>query len=398
MTEKLHPELPLERSSPLDPPARLGELRAKEPVSRLRYPSGHDGWLVTGHEQARAVLADRRFSNRAEITHSPIRVGGQAVPPPPPAKPGMFINMDGKEHSRYRKLLTGQFTVRRMNQLIPRVEQIVADHLAQVRAQGPGVDLVEAFALPVPSMVICELLGVPYEERDQFQRNTRTGFSLDNDFDEIMAAFREIEDYVADLVRRKRDDPGDDMLSGLLDTGELTDEEVTNMGLLLLIAGHETTANMLGIGTLALLQNPDQFAALRDDPSLVDNAVEELLRYLSIIQFGPTRVALEDLELDGSPIKKGDNVTISIPAANRDPNRFPDPDRLDVRRPASGHVAFGHGVHQCLGQQLARIEMRVGYNALIREFPHLRLAVPASEVPMRKDMGIYGVYRLPVEF
>ncbi|CCH28866.1 cytochrome P450 [Actinosynnema sp. NPDC047251] len=398
MTETLHPELPVERSSPLDPSPRLGELRTTEPITRLHYPDGHEGWLVTSHELARAVLADRRFSNRAEIQHSPVRAGGKPVPAGPPAKPGMFINMDGTEHSRYRKLLTGQFTVRRMNQLVPRIEQIVADHLASMRAQGPGVDLVEAFALPVPSMVICELLGVPYDEREQFQRDTRTGFSLDNDFTEIMAAFERIEHYVADLVARKRDEPGDDMLSGLIETGELTDEEVTNMGLLLLIAGHETTANMLGIGTLALLENPDQLAALRADPALVDNAVEELLRYLSIIQIGPVRVALEDLELHGVRIKAGDNVTLSVPAANRDPNRFPNPDRLDVRRSASGHVAFGHGVHQCLGQQLARIEMRVGFAALIREFPDLRLAIPASEVPMRKDMGIYGVHRLPVEF
>ncbi|MEU4802602.1 cytochrome P450 [Actinosynnema sp. NPDC023587] len=398
MTETLHSELPVQRSTALDPPARLGELRATEPISRLRYPDGHEGWLVTSHELARAVLADRRLSNRAELQHSPIRVGGQAVPIPPPAKPGMFLNMDGTEHARYRKLLTGQFTVRRMNQLIPRIEQIVAEHLAATRAQGPGVDLVEAFALPVPSMVICELLGVPYEEREAFQRDTREGFSLDNDFAEVMAAFDRIEQYVADLVARKRETPGDDMLTGLIETGELTDEEVANMGLLLLIAGHETTANMIGIGTLALLENPDQLAALRADPSLIDNAVEELLRYLSIIQIGPVRVALEDLELGGVRIRAGDNITLSISAANRDPERFPDPDRLDLRRPAAGHVAFGHGVHQCLGQQLARIEMRVAYHALLREFPDLRLAVPVSEVPMRVDMGIYGVHSLPVDF
>ncbi|MBW4721737.1 cytochrome P450 [Saccharothrix obliqua] len=390
--------IPLEREHRLNPPAVLGELRTTEPVARLRFPDGHLGWLITSHELARAVLADRRFSSRSELRHSPVRVGGQVSPRPQPAKPGMFIGMDGEDHARYRKLLTGQFTVRRMNKLKPRIEQIVADHLAALRAAGPGADLVREFALPVPSMVICELLGVPYEDRDEFQRETRTTFNLDNDFEVIMAAFQRIEAFVADLVRRKHDEPGDDMLTGLIETGELTDEEVANMGLLLLVAGHETTANMIGIGTLALLEHPEQLQALREDPTLIDNAVEELMRYLTIIQLGPSRVALEDVEVGGVVIAAGDNVLISAPAVNRDPKRFERPDELDFRRSATGHLGFGHGVHQCLGQQLARIEMRVAYHALIREFPDLRLAVPAAEVPMRSDMAIYGVHSLPVAF
>ncbi|MEJ2858136.1 MULTISPECIES: cytochrome P450 [unclassified Saccharothrix] len=398
MTETLYPELPTTRSSPFDPPAELGVLRETEPISRLAFPDGSLGWLVTSHALAREVLADNRFSNRAELQRSPIRAGGKPIPRQPPAKPGMFINMDGQEHAKYRRLLTGQFTVRRMNQLIPRIEAIVRDHLEDVRAQGPGVDLVEAFALPVPSMVICELLGVSYEDREAFQRDTKSAFTLTKDFEEIRAAFERVEDFVADLVRRKHTEPGDDMLTGLIETGELTDEEVTNMGLLLLIAGHETTANMLGIGTLTLLNHPDQLAALKQDPSLIDNTVEELMRYLSIVQFGTSRVALEDVELGGVTIKGGETVSISVLAANRDPARFDRPDEFDIHRPATGHVAFGHGVHQCLGQQLARIEMRVGFNALFREFPDLRLAVPASEVPMRDDMAIYGVHKLPVAF
>ncbi|NUT91232.1 MAG: cytochrome P450 [Saccharothrix sp.] len=398
MTETLYPELPTTRSSPFDPPAQLGVLRETEPISRLSFPDGSLGWLVTTHALAREVLADTRFSNRAELQRSPIRAGGKPIPQQPPAKPGMFINMDGQEHAKYRRLLTGQFTVRRMNQLIPRIEAIVRDHLADVRAQGPGVDLVEAFALPVPSMVICELLGVSYEERESFQRDTKASFTLTSDFEEIRAAFERIEVFVADLVRRKHSEPGDDMLTGLIETGELTDEEVTNMGLLLLIAGHETTANMLGIGTLTLLNHPDQLETLKADPSLVDNTVEELMRYLSIVQFGTSRVALEDLELGGVTIKAGEAVSISVMAANRDPAKFDRPEDFDIHRPATGHVAFGHGVHQCLGQQLARIEMRVGFTELFREFPDLHLAVPASEVPMRDDMAIYGVHKLPVAF
>ncbi|GAA3459115.1 cytochrome P450 [Saccharothrix longispora] len=398
MTEMLIPELPTTRSTAFDPPAELGSLRAAAPIHRMRFPDGHEGWLVTGYELAREVHADRRFSSRSELHHPLRRLAGQAVPRQDPAKPGMFIGMDAPDHTRYRRLLTGQFTVRRMNALMPRIEQIVAEHLAGLRAAGSPADLVANFALPVPSMVICELLGVPWDEREAFQRDTAEALRLDRPFEEVMAAFERLEEFVADLVRRKRAEPGDDMLTGLVETGELTDGEVANMGLLLLVAGHETTANMLGLGTLALLRHPEQLAALKADPSLLDNAVEELMRYLSIIQFGTIRTALEDVGIGGVVIRAGDTVSISVPAANRDPERFERPDELDVRRSATGHIAFGHGVHQCLGQQLARIEMRVGYSALFREFPDLRLAVPASEVRLRTDMAIYGVHELPVAF
>jgi cytochrome P450 len=189
------------------------------------------------------------------------------------------------------------------------------------------------------------------------------------------------------------------MLSGLITSGEdLTDEEISGMGVLLLVAGHETTANMLGLGTLTLLTNPDQLAALRADPSLIDNTVEELMRFLTILQLGTIRTALEDVELAGRVVKAGETLSLSLPAANRDPERFSDPDKFDITRSANGHLSFGHGVHQCLGQQLARIEMRIAYARLFEEFPDLRLAVPVEEVPLRTDMGIYGVHELPVEW
>ncbi len=398
MTETLYSELPTQRTTAFDPPAELGLLRERAPISRMKFPDGHLGWLVTNYELAREVHADRRFSSRAELQHSPRMVAGQAAAQRPPAKPGMFIAMDAPDHTRYRKLLTGQFTVRRMNQLMPRIEQIVAEHLAAMRASGSPADLVADFALPVPSMVICELLGVPYEDRAEFQDDTAKVLSLDSTFEEVMAAFERLEEFVLRLAERKHLEPGDDMLTGLIATGELTDEEVANMGLLLLVAGHETTANMLGLGTLLLLQRPEQLAALRADPSLVDNAVEELMRYLTIIQFGTLRTALEDVEVGGVVVKAGESVSISVAAANRDPARFERPDEFDVRRSATGHLGFGHGVHQCLGQQLARIEMRVAFTALFQEFPDLRLAVPAEQVRLRTDMAIYGVHELPVEF
>jgi cytochrome P450 len=399
LTETITTGLPLKRDNPFDPPAELGVLREEAPMNRLKFPDGHLGWLVTGHELVREVMADRRFSSRSELHHALITRGNSQPVRRPAASPGMFISMDAPDHTRYRKLLTGQFTVRRMNLLTARIEEIVLDHLKAMRANGTSADLVESFALPIPSLVICELLGVPYDERHVFQEDTAKALRLETSEEEAVAAFERIKDFIRDLVRRKRTTLGDDMLSGLIESGaHLDDEEITGMGVLLLVAGHETTANMLGLGTLTLLNNPDQLAALRADPTLIDNAVEELLRYLSILQFGTIRTALEDIEVGGVLVKQGETLSLSLSAANRDPERFDHPDRLDITRSASGHVGFGHGVHQCLGQQLARIEMRIGFAALFKEFPDLRLAVPVEEVPLRTDMGIYGVHALPVEW
>ncbi|GAB2948325.1 cytochrome P450 [Micromonospora polyrhachis] len=387
--------IPLQRVQPFDPPTDLTALRDERPVSRMIYPDGHEGWLVTGYDAARAVLADVRFSSRRELIRSPISLD---VPPQrlEPAPPGAMIVTDPPEHTRYRRLLMGQFTVRRMNQLTPRIQQITDDHLAAMRKEGPPADLVRSFALPIPSLVICELLGVPYETRDEFQRESAVLFDLHIKAEQRQAAATKLERFLQDLVEHKRAEPGDDLLGGLVTGSDLTDEELTNIGLLLLIAGHETTANMLALGTFALLQHPEQMAALRSEPELAVNAVEELLRYLSIIHIGPMRAATEDVEIEGELIRAGESVTVSVPGANWDSARFPEPEQLDITRRATGHLSFGHGVHQCLGQQLARVEMRIAYPALLREFPTLGLAVPAREVPLRTDMAIYGVHRLPV--
>ncbi|MEU6714483.1 cytochrome P450 [Nonomuraea sp. NPDC046802] len=387
--------LPTERDTPFDPPRELRELAAKGPLHPMAYPSGHIGWLVTGHAVARAVLADPRFSARQELRHMPVEhVSADLLRQPAP--PGWFLRHDPPDHTRYRRLLTGQFTVRKINRLIPRIERITEDHLDAMEKAGSPVDLVEHFALPIPSLVICELLGVPYENREEFQRNTAELLKLDGDKEGKNAARDGLTSFFTGLIAAKRAEPGDDLISGLIADGELDDTELFSIGLLLLIAGHETTANMLAIGTWALLRHPEQLAALKADPGLVDGAVEELLRHIAIIQFGAQRAALEDVEIEGVTIKKGQTVTISIPMANRDPGRFDDPDTLDLGKEAGGHLAFGHGVHQCIGQQLARIEMRIAYPALFRRFPGLALAVPDEEIRLRTDMAIYGVHRLPV--
>ncbi|MFI6793467.1 cytochrome P450 [Nonomuraea sp. NPDC050383] len=388
--------LPAARQSgcPFDPPKELIEAREQSPISRYPFPDGHQGWLVTGYDLGRSVLADPRFSSRRELMshHPTIDYGGIEVPPAPP---GEFLLMDEPQHSRYRKPLVGKFTVRRMRLLTERVEQITADHLDAMEKAGPTADLVTAFAKPIPAIVICELLGVPYEDRGSFQDNIDKFLGGEVGDEELMAAYTATQQYLAELVVAKRAHPTDDVLSDLLDS-DLTDEELQGMALILLSAGFDTTANMLALGTFALLQNPEQLAALRADPALTDPAVEELLRYLTVAKTF-LRTALEDVELGGHTVKAGTTVILSYNTANRDPERFADPHVLDLRRRDGGHLAFGHGIHQCLGQQLARVELRVALPALVNRFPTLRLAVPAEEVALRPETAdIYGVKSLPV--
>ncbi|MDQ8702694.1 cytochrome P450 [Streptomyces sp. LHD-70] len=385
---------PTERHTgcPFDPPAELTALREEQPLRRMTYPDGHHGWLATGHGAVRAIMADQRFSARYELLHLPMPgLEGVEIPP---AGPGDFTGMDAPDHTRYRRLLTGKFTVRRMRLLTDRVEEITATHLDAMAAHGPGLDLVQAYAHPVPAQMICELLGVPYADRERFTGQVATLFDQRASAEDKAAAYGAVESYVKDLAATKRAEPTDDLLSDLTET-DLSDEELAGVGGLLLAAGLDTTANMIALGTFALLSNPEQLAALRAEPELAGPAVEELLRYLTVAD-PAVRTALEDVEVDGRLIRAGETVTLSFQAANRDPAQFPEPDRLDLRRRAAGHVAFGHGVHQCLGQQLARVEMQIALPALLRRFPTLRLAVDPSEVPMRERNNIYGVRSLPV--
>ncbi|MEV5558808.1 cytochrome P450 [Nonomuraea wenchangensis] len=376
--------LPVERDPrrPLDPPPAL---RGLPPMTRLEMADGHLGWLATTLDAARAVLGDPRFSARQELKHPAVRSSAAVAGPGRPAPPGFFATTDPPEHTRYRRLLTGEFTVRRMRLLEPRIERIAADHLDAMAAAGPPADLVTTYALPIPSMVICELLGVPYADHDFFQERSRELVAPGGD---VAGASADLHAYLAELVRRKRSEPGDDLISGL--TGELADDaEPANVAMILLVAGHETTANMLALGVLALLT-----AGLTYE----EGAEEELLRWLSILHLGaPSRAALEDVEVAGVRVAKGETVAVSLPVVNRDPAAFAAPDTLDpARQDARRHLAFGHGVHQCLGQQLARNELRIGYRALFDRFPGLRLAVPATEVPLRQDATVFGVGHLPV--
>ncbi|MFI6306074.1 cytochrome P450 [Amycolatopsis thailandensis] len=391
--------LPMQRDAgPFAPPSEITRLRGSRPVSPMVFPDGHEGWLVTGYDEVRQMMADTRFSSRQDIgiLHMPYETPGMPAPTEPsPPMPGMFVAMDPPDHGRLRKRLTGAFTVKRMKQLEEHIVEITEQHLDAMAKLVPPVDLVKEFALPVPSLVICELLGVPYEDRENFQASSAQLMVRDQTLEEKMAAFIGMNTFLTELVTRKRETPGDDILSDLGRYDDLTIEELAGAAFLLLLAGHETTANMLALGTFALLEHPEQLAELRADAELLPAAVEELLRYLSVADIF-FRYATEDLELGGETIREGSTVIVSLLAANRDPRRFENPETLDIHRNARGLLSFGHGVHQCLGQQLSRIEMRAGFEGLLRRFPTLALAVPADEVKLKTDMNIYGVHELPV--
>jgi cytochrome P450 len=394
------PEYPMARASgcPFDPPPAL---RALAPVSRVRLWDGSTPWLITRHADMRAVLADPRVSadaRRAGYPHTSASAQARRM------QGASFLNMDDPDHARLRRMVTATFTVRRVEALRPSIQRIVDERIDALLAGPRPVDLVEAFALPVPSLVICHLLGVPYADHDFFQRRARVLVSRDETVERATTAKDELTGYLEGVIAHKLAEPADDLLSKLagehVATGELSRRDAALMAVLLLIAGHETTANMIALGTLALLEHPDQLAALRDadDPALIAGAVEELLRYLTIVHSGRRRVALEDIEIDGQTIRAGDGIVLAGDAANRDEDAFSDADRLDVHRDPRAHLAFGFGVHQCLGQPLARVELQVVYGTLYRRIPGLRAAVPLEHIPFKHDSNVYGVYELPVTF
>ncbi|WP_232836616.1 cytochrome P450 [Lentzea terrae] len=365
------------------------------PLSPMTYPDGHVGWRAHDHATVRAVLADNRFSVRPDLMHNPFGPGSPGDAPPSP--PGAFTDHDPPDHTRYRSKLTGQFTVRRMRLLAERLEVITASHLDVLAAQGSPADLVEHFAVPVPGLMICELLGVPYERRTEFQQDAMllTGGSgaEAGEAEAMFAAFERLQQFMLEMVAAKRAQPTDDVLSDLVNSdSDLTDDEMAAMGMALLGGGLDTTTNMLSLGTLELMREPARVEAMLANP---DAAVEELLRYISLTP-ATVRTALEDAEIDGVVVRKGDSVFVELRSANHDPARYADPDVLDLARGTAGHLAFGHGIHQCIGQHLARIELKIAFPGLFTRFPKLRLAVPEDDLPHRASLVIGGLERMPV--
>ena len=396
------PELPLHmRRNGFNPTPELREIRETTGVRTIISAYGMEVYLVTRHDDVKAVLSDhQRFSNG--------RPPGFVVPGAPgaseeeqaSARAGNLLGLDPPEHQRLRRMLTAEFTIRRMKRLEPRIAEIVDQQLDAMETAGPPVDLVENFALPIPSLVICELLGVPYDDRDDFQRRSARQLDLSIPIPERLELQRQGRTYMSSLVERSRRHPGEDILGMLVREhgAELTDDELIGIASLLLLAGHETTSNMLGLGTLALLRHPDQLTAVRDDPDAVAPAIEELLRWLSIVHSAIPRITTTDVEVAGVPIPAGKLVFVSLPSGNRDPGFVDSPEVLDIRRGAPGHLAFGHGVHHCLGAPLARMEMRIAFPALFRRFPTLALAENFDDVQFRSFHFIYGLRSLKVKW
>jgi cytochrome P450 len=387
------------RRNGFDPSPELRHIRDGSGVITAVNTFGMQMYLITRYADVKAVLSDHgHFANG--------RPPGFIVPGAPQlpeeeqasARAGNLLALDPPQHTRLRRMLTGEFTVRRMKTLEPRIVEIVDARLNALETAGAPADLVAEFALPIPSLVICELLGVPYADRDDFQRRSARQLDLSIPIPERLELVRQGRDYMAALVSAARHAPREDMLGMLVrDHGdELTDHELIGIAALLLLAGHETTSNMLGLGTLALLRHPDQLAAVRDDPDAVAPAVEELLRWLSIVHSSIPRLATADTEVAGVPIPAGSLVLASLASGNRDAAFVDDPDELDIKREMVNHLAFGHGVHHCLGAPLARMEMRIAFPALLRRFPALRLAEPFDEVEFKPFHFIYGLRSLAV--
>ncbi|SPM34564.1 Cytochrome P450 [Mycobacterium rhizamassiliense] len=401
-TEAEIPEYPMARDArcPFAPPPDVMALADSKPLSRVRIWDGSMPWLITGYEQVRELFSDSRVSVDDRVAGFPHWNEGMLSTVH--KRPRSVFTADGEEHTRFRRMLSKPFTFRRVENLRPTIQHLTDDHIDTMLAGPQPADIVSSIALPVPSLVISQLLGVPYEDAEMFQHHANVGLARYAAAEDTMKGAMSLHKYLAQLVEAKMENPAEDAVSDLAErvkAGELSVKEAAQLGTGLLIAGHETTANMIGLGVLALLLNPDQAAVIRDaeDPKILANAVEEMLRYLSIIQNGQRRVALEDIHIAGETIRANEGIIIDLAPANWDADAFTEPDRLYVHRSgADRNVAFGYGRHQCVGQQLARAELQIVFQTLVRRIPTMALAVPVEEVPFKHDRLAYGVYELPV--
>jgi cytochrome P450 len=382
-------------ASMLDPPEAMLDLLTESPVSRVRLWNGQTPWIVTRYEDVRAVLRSPAFSSDTRKDGFPV-----VDPALLHFTEGILTHMDPPDHDVYRRMLAPEFMVKRMERLRPKIRDVVDERIDAMLEVGPPADLVQSLALPVPLMVTCDLLGVPFEDRDYF-------FSLADAFlggrhspEESERLLREYRDYIADLIDKKIENPTDDVLGYMASThvvtGDLSREAMIIIVQLLVIAGFDTTMSMIGLGVVTLLAHPVQMAMLREDPSLVPDAVEELLRYLSITHRGLHRVAVEDVEVGGQLIRAGEGVIAAANIANRDPEVFENPNEFDIRRNALSHLAFGQGIHRCLGAVLARVELQVVYEAILERFPDIYLAESPSRDDYRDKEIVYGIRHLVV--
>ncbi|MEV5885279.1 cytochrome P450 [Streptomyces sp. NPDC052020] len=379
-----------------DPYPTYARLRAEGPVHRVRTTDGEEVWLVVGYEQARAVLTDPRFSKDWRNSTASLTAAEDMVN-------SSMLDSDPPRHTRLRKLVARAFTMRRIEGMRPRVQQIVDGLMDAMLASPDGrADLVKALAWPLPITVICELLGVPEQDRSAFRGWTDSFVSPEGP-GEADKALAEMAGYLSALIEAKRGAPGGDLLSALVRTSDedgsvLSPDELLSMAFVLLIAGHETTVNLISNGMQALLRNPEQLAALREDMTLLDGAVEEMLRYDGPVESATLRFPTEPVDLGGTVVPAGVSVMVVLADADRDPARFPDPHRFDIRRDARGHVAFGYGIHYCIGAPLARMEAKIAVRAVLERCPDLALDVAPEELTWFPNMMIRGTKTLPVRW
>jgi cytochrome P450 len=391
------PLFPFTRSRQFELPRQYVEAREKCPVAPVRLWNGQKAWLLTRHADFCSVLVDPRFSGEFARPDFPtVTEARRSIDKAERA----FVGMDNPRHDHYRRMLLKEFTAKRMLALQPQIEAITDDLLNAIEQKGPPTDLVSALAVELPALVMCALFGSPYEDHTYIAKCAAGRHGLSQSPEEAARSAADLVDYCRRLIAKKEAAPADDMLSRVIKehvlTNELSREDLADMCSMILRAGHDTTTNMIGLGTLALLCHPEQLARLNAQPELMESAVDELLRYLSPVQFAPRRIALEDAEIHGVPIKEGDGIFAVNAAANRDPQEFANPNMLDISRDASHHVAFGYGIHRCLGQGVARIELQVAFSKLFQRFPDLRLAEAYEEIAFKYDSQIYGLKRLMV--
>lgn len=385
---------------PFHPPQEYEQWREQDGLTKVTLWNGKHAWVATRIDYLRQILEDKRFSVAWDNPGMPSISEGTSAPTPTRAS---FLRMDDPEHARLRRMIARDFTAPRVEKLRPRIEEVCRDLLDAMERRGGPVDLLPAYAQALPSLIVCEILGVPFEEAEFFQTQTKIMMTPNSSREVTLEAGRSLHGYLTELVNRKRGEEGTDTYARLANTylanGEITEEECVIMAILLLVAGHETTANMIGMGYLVLAEHPDQLALVRDsdDPAFIANAVENLLRYMSVIENNLNRVALEDVEVDGHLIRAGEGVILNIPAANRDPRAFADAGTFDAAKvEPNKHIAFGAGIHQCLGQTLARVELQVALPMLLRRFPRLRPTVSLDDVKIKQNPLILGVTELPV--
>ncbi|MFG2894477.1 cytochrome P450 [Streptomyces sp. NPDC048248] len=392
------PAFPLTRGCPFAPPETATAFREAGVPRRVTIWDGSRPWLITRHDQVQQVLGTGgRFG--ADVTDPGFPNTSSAQPA---VEGNIFFRKDGDEHLPIRRILNPDFTAKRSEALRPRIAELTEQLLEELTARGRPVDLIEEFALALPTVVICEVLGVPYDERHTVHESSKKMVQLSLPKEEKLAAHRTLHENLSRNMAKKRTEPDDGLLSRLVNTwvddkSVLSFEGAVGLGTLVIGAGHETTANMIGLGILALLREPEQRDILLSAPEkYAGPATEEMMRYWSMVQTEPRRVCLEDTEIGGVLIKAGEGVICSLPAANRDSEVFAAPEKLDLTRTERKHMGFGFGIHQCLGQNLSRVEMQEAWPRLFQRFPTLRLAVAESELHFHDDSLTYGLEELPV--